>query len=228
MSAGLRGALIEYGSDFLGPLPNVVVFQFNPESMTRTIQVPARPTGATGRETSQAGDTPVEKFSIKLELDASDNLNKEIDISLARALGVGPAVAALEKMARPAGAGLLSGLIGAAVDAIGSALGLGGGGDPPCQPIPREAYPRILFVWGPARVLPVIIESMSINELQYDFLLNPTRAEVTIGLAVVQPEKGSDDVIAKGALTYTDTVKEAEALVNLVNSVAMATELIPF
>ena len=54
----LRGALIEYGSDFLGPLPNVVIFQFNPETMSRVIEVPSRPVGATARESSQAGDTP--------------------------------------------------------------------------------------------------------------------------------------------------------------------------
>ena len=45
----LKGALIEYGSDFLGPIPNVVIFQFNPESMTRNIQIPPRPTGASRR-----------------------------------------------------------------------------------------------------------------------------------------------------------------------------------
>jgi hypothetical protein len=228
MSFAVRGALIEYGSDFLGPLPNVVVFQFNPETMTRTIQIPPRPTGTAARETSQAGEAPVEKFTIKIELDASDNLNETVDISLARVFGVGPAIAALEKMARPASVGLLGALIGAAVDAIGGALGLGGSDDGPSNPIPREKYPRILFIWGPARVLPVIIESMQISELQYDFLLNPTRAEVTIGLAVNAPSKCTDDKIAKGAMVYTDTVKEAQALSNLVNSVALALETIPF
>jgi hypothetical protein len=218
----VRGALVEYGSDFLGPLPNVVVFQFNPESITRTIQIPPRPTGAAARETTQAGETPVERFTIRVELDASDNLNAPIDVSLARVFGVGPALVALEKMARPSGAGL----IGAALDAIGGALGLGG--DAPTQPIPREKYPRILFIWGPARVLPVIVESMQISELQYDYLLNPTRAEVTIGLAVNQPSRCSDDIIAKGALTYTDTVKEVQALANLANSAALALEIIPF
>jgi hypothetical protein len=29
----LQGALIEYGSDCLGPIPKVVTFQFNPESL---------------------------------------------------------------------------------------------------------------------------------------------------------------------------------------------------
>ena len=101
----MRGALVEYGTDFLGPIPNVVVFQFNPETINRTIQVPARPTGATSRETLQAGYTPVGAApSLKIELDASDNLDKPIDISLARVFGVGPALAALEKMSRPSAA----------------------------------------------------------------------------------------------------------------------------
>jgi hypothetical protein len=38
MSVLLRGALIEYGSDFMGPIPNVVIFQFNPETLTRTVR----------------------------------------------------------------------------------------------------------------------------------------------------------------------------------------------
>ena len=63
----LKGALIEYGSDFLGPIPNVVIFQFNPESLTRNIQIPNRPTGAGSRETTQAGDIPVEKIMTCLQ-----------------------------------------------------------------------------------------------------------------------------------------------------------------
>jgi hypothetical protein len=69
---------------------------------------------------------------------------------------------------------------------------------------------------------------MQITEQQYDFLLNPTRAEVSLGMAVNPPGKCSDDKIAKGAMVYTDTVKEAQALSNLVNSVALAIETIPF
>ena len=222
----LRGALIEYGSDFLGPLPNVVIFQFNPESISRTIEVPPRPTGIQAREISQAGDTPVERFTIRAEFDAADHLNQPVDISLARLFGIGPQLSALEKMARPASVGLIGAAIGAIVDAIGGALG--GGSDQPCQPIPREKYPRILFIWGAARALPVIIESMTITEQQYDFLLNPTRAEVSIGLAVVQPGRGSDDRIAQGALTYTDTVKEAQSLVNLAIGAEAIVEMIPF
>jgi hypothetical protein len=219
----LRGALIEYGSDFLGPLPNVVIFQFNPETLTRAIQIPPRPTGGTRRETTQAGDPPIERITIKAEFDAADQLNT--NNALARGFGVGPQLAALEKMVYPAGK--ISGLIGAAIDAIGDALGLGGG-DGDNQPIPRESYPRILFIWGLTRILPVTIDSMSITEQQYDFLLNPVRAEVSLGLSVNATNICSTDKVAKGAMEYSNLAKEAQAILNLANTVELAAELIPF
>jgi hypothetical protein len=142
-------------------------------------------------------------------------------------MGVGPRLAALEKMVHPSN--VIGGLIGAAIDAVGSALGVGGGADSGArQPVPRVNYPRILFIWGPLRVLPVVIESMSIVELQYDFLLNPTQADVDIGLAVNPIDKCSNDVIGKGAFDYTNIAKEAQAIANLANTVAQVVELIPF
>ncbi|HJR08382.1 MAG TPA: hypothetical protein VJ842_14065 [Pyrinomonadaceae bacterium] len=218
----LRGALIEYGSDFLGPIPNVVIFQFNPEKLTRTIQIPQRPGGATARETTQAGEVSIEKISLLAHFAAADNLNT--NNVLARLTGVGTRLAALEKMVYPAGK--ISGLIGKAIDAIGDAVS----GDEPKarQPIPRVAYPRILFIWGPLRVLPVVIESMTITELQYDFLLNPIQAEVNIGLAVNPIDNCSDDVIGKGALEYSNLAKEAQAIANLANTIDQIIDMIPF
>ena len=220
----LRGALIEYGSDFLGPLPNIVLFQFNPETMTRAIQVPQRPTGAAARETAQAGEPPVERITIKAEFSAADALGQ--GNILARTMGIGPQLAALEKMVFPSN--VLGGLLGKAIDAVGDALGLGGGGAPPTQPIPREKYPRILFIWGLTRALPVTIESMSITEQKFDALLNPVQAEVSIGLAVTPPAKCSDDIVAKGAFEYTNVVKEAQAVLNLANTVQIAVDIVPF
>lgn len=220
----LRGALIEYGSDFLGPLPNVVIFQFNPETMSRTIQIPSRPQGGAARETTQAGEPSIEKITIKAEFDASDQLNS--GNILARTVGIGPQLAALEKMVHPSN--VIGGLIGAAIDAVGDALGLGGGDDEPTQPIPREKYPKLIFIWGLTRVLPVIVESMSITEQQFDSLLNPVRAEVTLGLSVSPPGTCSDDLIAKGAMEYTTVAKEAMAIANVANSVEQVAELIPF
>lgn len=219
----MRGAMIEYGSDFLGPLPNVVIFQFNPETLTRTIQIPQRPAGAAARETTQAGEPSIEKISLKAHFSAADGLGT--GNVLARTMGIGPRLAALEKMVHPAGK--IGGLIGAALDAIGAALG-GGGDTAPRQTVPREKYPRILFIWGPFRVLPVVIESMSIVEQQYDFLLNPMQAEVSISLAVNPIDPCSDDTIGKGALEYSNLAKEAQAILNLANTIEQIVELIPF
>ena len=155
----LRGALIEYGTGLIGPIPNVVIFQFNPESLSRTLKIPARPTGATQRETTQAGEKTFEKITFKAHFSAANMLAD--DKVLARAVRHRPAARARWRRwccRAPSSPGL----IGAAIDAIGGALGIGGGGaDEPAQPIPREKYPRILFIWGLTRVLPVTIDSMT-------------------------------------------------------------------
>jgi hypothetical protein len=217
----LRGALIEYASDFFGPLPNLVIFQFNPDTLSRNISIPERPTGATSRETSQAGNIPVERITLTAHFSAADQLNTGNII--AQELGIGPQLAALEKMVYPSN--LIGELLGEALDKIGDALGLEGNDDIAKQPIPREKYPRILFIWGKTRVLPVLLESMSITEQQYDSSLNPIQAEVSLGLAVAS---NPDDKVGKGALKYSNLAKEAQAIVNLANTVELAIDLIPF
>ncbi len=219
----LRGALIEYASDFLGPIPNVVIFQFNPESLTRNIEIPRRSAGTGSRERSQAGEAPVERIQLTAHFSAADQLNR--DVSLARGFGIGPQLAALEKMVHPAGR--ISGLIGEALDAIGSAIS-GGGETSPTQPIPRETFPRILFIWGLTRVLPVVIDSMGITEQHFDPLLNPVQAEVSLGFSVMNIDPCSDDKIAKGAMEYSNLAKDAQAIANLANTAQQVVDIIPF
>ena len=214
---------MEYGEGLIGPIPNVVIFQFNPESLTRSLNVPERPSGANTRETTQAGEKTFETISFKAHFSAADELGD--DKVLARMFGVGPRLCALEKMVHPSD--LIGGALGAALDAIGDALGLGGGADDPAQPIPREKFPKIIFIWGLTRVLPVTINSMRITELQYDFLLNPTQAEVDIELTVNAADICSTDEFAKGALTYSTIAKEAQAIANLANTAEQIVELIP-
>jgi hypothetical protein len=216
----LRGALIEYGTDLIGPIPNVVIFQFNPESLSRALQVPARPTGATQRETTQAGEKTFEKITFKAHFSAANMLDE--DKVLARLFGIGPQLAALEKMVLPSSK--IAGLIGAAVDAIAGAVSPP---SPPAQPVPREKYPRILFIWGPTRILPVTIDSMTIAEQEYDFLLNPVRAEVDISLSVIAIDQCSDDLLARGAIEYSTIAKEAMAIANLANTAEQIVDLIP-
>jgi hypothetical protein len=223
MEKTLKGALIEYGSDFLGPIPNVVIFQFNPEKLSRTIEIPPRPVNATTRETSQAGEPPYERFTVEAQFSAADQRDSSNPIGLT--MGVGPQLAALEAMVYPVATP--GGIIGAAVDAIGSLLGASSGPDP-TQTVPRVQSPKILFIWGLTRVVPVIVESMTINEVQYDFLLNPEEATVSIGLAIVTPCNCCDDKIASGALAYTKMAQDTLATVNLANTVSQVAALIPF
>lgn len=223
MTILMKGALIEYASDFLGPLPNVVIFQFNPEQVTRTLEIPQRPAGAGSRETSQAGEVPLERLELTAKFSASDMLGE--DNVLARASGVSPYLAALELMANTKAAA--GGLLGAALDAVGDMLG-GGAASDATQPIPREAYPRLLFVWGVTRVLPVMVTSMQISETHFDFLLNPIEAEVQIGLTVIRPDPCSADIVAEGASIYTATAKEVLAVANLANVAGEVADLVAF
>src|SRR5450755_1756206 len=79
----LKGALIEFSERFLGPVPNAIVFQYNPESMTRTLEVWNQGgSESSGTDTSASNDTshtaqpfdPPESFTLALELDAADDL----------------------------------------------------------------------------------------------------------------------------------------------------------
>src|SRR3954471_13156595 len=99
MPTPMLGALVEYGLDFLGPVPNVVIFQFNPETMTRNISIPARAVDATQRETSQAGEPAHEKFTVEATFSAADQRNSGDILGLG--YGVGPQLAALQAMVYP-------------------------------------------------------------------------------------------------------------------------------
>lgn len=221
----MKGALIEYGEDFLGPIPNVVIFQFNPESMSRNVEIPSMPHDRhSASEMNQVGSLPSEVISFTAHFDASDLLDG--NDFLAKKFGIGPQLSALEKMVRPQGK--LGGAIGEAINAIGSALSGGGGGNDSTRTIPREEYPKILFAWGLTRILPVTIESISITEQQYDSSLNPIRAEVAISLRVIQIADCTTDRIAKGASEYSSLAKDAQAIANLGASTSEVANIIPF
>ena len=224
----MRGALVEYGMNLLGPIPNIVIFQFNPEQLTRTITIPQPPPSSSAQpriETHAAAAPPSESFEISARFSAADDLGAGGAVSaIPRLFGVGPQLAALEKMVYPQTRP--GGLIGAAIDAIGSALS-GPGTPAPSQPIPRVALPRLLFIWGPSRVLPVTITSMSITEQKFDLLLNPVQAEVKIGLQV-SSQAPADDVVGAGAYQYTQMIKDTQATLNLAKAIEFAVDIIPF
>ena len=101
--AALKGAFIKLGAGLLGALPNIVVFQFNPDRVTRTPRIPQPPqpsTGAGNRAANQQPGQPAESMSFSLRIDATDQLAQSNPV--AAASGILPTLSALELLMVPA------------------------------------------------------------------------------------------------------------------------------
>lgn len=168
----IKGALVVFETKV--PVPtNLIVFQYNPDTMNRSFQQVA---GTTDPRQPPGGQSlllpPLESFQLAVELDAADQLEEKN--VLARAVGLHPVLAALELLIHQPSTNLI----------LNKALSLAGS-----SVISPATSPLVLFVWGPARVVPVRVDSVAITEEAFDQLLNPIRAKVTLGLrALTIPE----------------------------------------
>ena len=204
----LKGAFINLGAGLLGALPNIIIFQFNPLRVSRTpkmAQPPASETGSGSHDATQQPGQPTESYSFSLRIDATDQLASSNPI--AAASGILPALSALELLMVPKSSLTID------------LFKLSGQKKP--HQHPPERLPTILFFWGPCRILPVTVNSLSISETEYDQLLNPIRAEVSVSLQVLAPFQLKNSPIAQGAYDYSQGVKEVMAALNLANTAAM-------
>ncbi len=190
----LKGAII--GVDPLNPLASLVVFQYNPESLERSIRPRIAGEGGDRGEVLRLAGPPRETISVEIELDAADGL--ETGDAVTVAAGVAPALAALEMLVHPKSALSIANEVLAAVGVI--------------EVIPPEA-PLTLFVWGPKRVLPVKLNEFTITEQAFDPALNPILAKVRLSLGVLTyADVGLAS--AGGALSLANqVVKEAMATI---------------
>ena len=92
-----KGALI--GLDPLNPLASVVVFQYNPESMSRSIRANISQDRGGGSEPLRLKGPPSETISVDIEVDAVDQL--EVGDPVTEQSGIAPALASLELMLYP-------------------------------------------------------------------------------------------------------------------------------
>src|SRR5260221_8893790 len=160
-----KGALI--GIDPANPLASVVVFQYNPDTLTRSLTPQTsggEPTSSGRAEALRLKGPPVETINLDVEIDAVDQLEK--GDSLAGTLGIYPALSALEMLLYPKSALVIANEILAAIGII--------------EIIPPEA-PLTLLVWNVKRILPVRLTTFSITEEAFDPALNPIRAKVSLG-----------------------------------------------
>lgn len=164
----LKGAII--GIDPLNPLASVIVFQYNPDTMSRKMDARTSGGGA-GVDKSEALrliGPPKEMITLSIEVDATDGL--EEGNPQATTVGVYPTLSALEMLLYPKSALVIA-------NAIAAQIGI-------MEVIAPEA-PLTLFVWGPQRVLPVRLTHLTITEEAYDTDLNPIRAKVDLSLDVL-------------------------------------------
>lgn len=198
----LKGALVAYQLPDL--LPTVIIFQYNPEHLTRSLQ--ARTATGGGRGDAQRTDGPPEEtITLSVEIDAADQLESQDGV--ATAVGLHPVIAALELLMYPSFPVVVANQI---LAAFGSAV------------ILAEPAPMALFIWGPARVLPVRIASVSITEQAFDPLLNPILAKADLSLKVLTYR--DLDLTNPGYWVYMAafTQKEVMAAMNLVQASASA------
>jgi len=233
----LKGALISFSSPLLIPIPNLIVFQYNPETMTRTLAayVPPASDGVKAPDKkleqplSQPYD-PEETFSLALELDAADALEKPASHPVAVLTGVADRIAALEMLMYPPDAAA-GGLLGVSVSI--SLGGFSASASLTVDAIPNSKVPVVLLFWGPGLVVPVRITSFNVEEQAFSPILYPLRAKVTLGVKVLDANAFGDDdnlevKIAKACYTFTRKQRQALALANLANSVESILGMLPF
>ncbi len=154
-----------------GSVLRTVVLQYNPDTLTRTLQVQGSGTSEGDRsEALRLKGPPVETIKLDAEIDAADQLEFPDRNPNAVELGIQPHLAALETIIYPTVAQVQ------ANDALAASGTL--------EILPMEA-PLTLFIWSRNRVVPVRITEFSITEEAFDPSLNPIRAKVSLGMRVL-------------------------------------------
>ncbi len=163
----LKGAIVAI-EPYAVAQKTVVVFQYNPDTLTRSLTAQTASSGGSRGEALRLKGPPEEFIKLEIEIDATDQLAEANQQAVS--LGIHPTLAALELLLYPQ-----SGLV-IANQALASAGVI--------EVVPPEA-PLTLFIWGPKRVLPVRLSEFSVTEEAYDVNLNPIRARVSLGLRVL-------------------------------------------
>lgn len=178
----MQGALVEYA---ISVPPLALVFQFNPQtiSRTRTITLPTGSAPGTrgGYDFATPLDTPrvaqgvtvqPEQFSIEILLAASDR--PEDGRVVPAELGIEPELATLRSMVEPKSQG---------PGGMQTLASLGLGGEKAFQR--SESASVLLFVWG-THVLPVFLTSVKVDEQSHLSTLIPSRATASLTMQVIE------------------------------------------
>ncbi|MFE1770469.1 hypothetical protein [Streptomyces sp. NPDC059008] len=168
----IRSGIVIVDPD-LGTPRRIIVLQFNPDTLERSVAPQAAGGERDGGGGGSGGDRnealrlkgpAQESWKFTAEIDATDQLD------VAAPDGIHPQLAVLEMLVQPTTAQLRA------------ASHLSKKGTIEISPI---EMPLTLFTWGSKRVMPVRLTELSVNESAFDVNLNPIRASLSIGMKIL-------------------------------------------
>ncbi len=168
----IRSGIVIVDPD-LGTPQRIIVLQFNPDTLERSVSPQAAGGEGGGGGGDSGGDRnealrlkgpAQETWKFTAEIDATDQLD------VAAPDGIHPQLAVLEMLVQPTTAQLRA------------ASHLSKKGTIEISPI---EMPLTLFTWGSKRVMPVRLTELSVNESAFDVNLNPIRASLSIGMKIL-------------------------------------------
>ncbi|MEJ2404026.1 MAG: hypothetical protein P8171_07010 [Candidatus Thiodiazotropha sp.] len=145
----------------------VIALQYNPEKLTRSLQLKGADEGADRSEALRIKGPAVETFRLEADIDAADQLEFPDQHATVVEAGIAPQLAVLESLVNPSSGDLLS------------RKALANAGTLEIAPM-ESALP--IFVWGANRILPVRVTEFSVTEEAFDTALNPINAKVNLSL----------------------------------------------
>ncbi len=165
----VKGALVTLNPS-LTTVTNTIAFQYNPETLSRSLQVQASDReGGSRSEVLRLEGAPIETIQLEAEFETTGPLQMGKE-AVAATLGIAPQLAALETLIYPTSQWVKQNMEKARQGTL--------------EIVPPEA-PMTLFIWGVNRLLPVRLADFSITEEAYDINLNPIRAKVSLSLRVL-------------------------------------------
>jgi hypothetical protein len=195
-----KGALAVYPTHTPGSQPSsVIVFQFNPEAMKRTLAHRAAPapaagnTGAAKEDVLRVAGPPLETINLTVDMHAADQLAEPDQNAAVAEDGLHPALATLELLMYPPTLNALAIEQKAAAGQV--------------QVSPAD-LPLVLLIWGKSRVVPVKLTSFAVSEEAFDRHLNPIAAKVELGMQVLTYMEFNDSSIGRDAFIAYQKSKE--------------------
>ena len=165
----IKGGIVLIDPD-IGTVMRVIPLQYNPDTMSRTLQIRGAGEAADHTEALRLTGPPVETIKVEVEFDATDQLEFPEQNPVVAQNGLHAQLAVLETIVYPDSAQIQT------TDALARSGTL--------EIVPSQA-PLTVFVWSKNRVMPVRFTEFSITEEAFDPSLNPIRAKVSLSMRVL-------------------------------------------